>query len=256
MAEADISTPVVEVCGLGRRFGKIAAVEAISFMVAPGEMFALIGPNGAGKSSLMKMLTTLLPPTSGTARIAGYDVRHQAGLVRRHIGYVPQLPSSDTELTGAENMMLSARLYLIPPEERAVRIAEALARMELIPVKDRRVGTYSGGMMRRLEIAQSMLHRPAVLFLDEPTVGLDPSGRLAVWRDVRRINRDMGTAVIFSTHYMEEAAEMADRVALVSQGRLAAIGSVSELLAHYKVPSLDTLFTTVTGANFGAEAAL
>lgn len=244
--------PIVKTRGLGKRFGSIVAVEDISLEVAPGEIFALIGPNGAGKSTLMKMLTTLLPPSAGEARVAGYEVRREAARVRGHIGYVPQLPSADTELTGYENMLLSARLYLIPRREREERIARALAMMELTDAEDRPVSNYSGGMARRLEIAQSMLHEPEVIFLDEPTVGLDPNGRLAVWGHVRRLREEMDTSIIFSTHYMDEAEDLADRIALISAGRLAAIGSPAELKQRYHAPSLDALFTTLTGAELGS----
>ncbi|MDF0488892.1 ATP-binding cassette domain-containing protein [Sphingomonas sp. H39-1-10] len=246
--------PVVETHALGRRFGSVVAVADLSITIAPGETFALIGPNGAGKSSLMKMLTTLLPPTAGEARVAGYDITREPQQVRRHIGYVPQLPSADTELTGYENMLLSARLYLLPARERRPRIAEALALMELSDARDRAVGTYSGGMARRLEIAQSTLHRPAVLFLDEPTVGLDPNGRLAVWDHVRRLRRETGAAIVFSTHYMEEAEDLADRVALISRGRLAAVGTVAELKNAHGAASLDALFTKLTGAALSPTA--
>ncbi|HSR00102.1 MAG TPA: ATP-binding cassette domain-containing protein [Sphingomicrobium sp.] len=245
---------VVSAERLGRQFGAINAVSSVSFEVSAAETFALIGPNGAGKSTLMKMLTTLLPPTSGTALVAGYDIKRQPGQVRRHIGYVPQLPSADTELTGAENLLLSARLYLIPPAERPSRIAEAVAMMELSDAINRSVHTYSGGMLRRLEIAQSMLHRPAVLFLDEPTIGLDPNGRLAVWQHVQQLKEEIGTAIVFTTHYMDEAEEIADRVALVNEGRLVAIGDVDELLGCYNVNSLDALFTSLTGAKLAQEA--
>ena len=231
---------------MARRFGNVVAVEGVSFCVDAGETFALIGPNGAGKSTVMKMLTTLLPPTSGNAWVAGFDIRRQAARVRQHIGYVPQLPSADTELSGLENLRLSARLYLIPAHEREARIAKALEMMELTEAKDRPVGTYSGGMARRLEIAQSTLHRPAILFLDEPTVGLDPNGRQAVWDHVKRLRVETGAAVVFTTHYMEEAEQLADRVALVSRGRLAAIGTVAELKAQNGATSLDELFTRLT----------
>ena len=239
---------VVEAKALGRRFGAVVAVDTITLSVRASETFVLIGPNGAGKSTLMKMLTTLLPPSTGTARVAGFDIERQPSRVRQHIGYVPQLPSADTELTGSENMLLSARLYLIPARERGARIGAALDMMGLTDAKDRPVTTYSGGMVRRLEIAQSTLHHPAVLFLDEPTVGLDPNGRQTVWQHVRRLRSETGAAVIFSTHDMEEAAEMADRVGLVSRGRLAALGTVTELKEQYGAASLDALFSRLTGA--------
>jgi ABC-2 type transport system ATP-binding protein len=245
--------PIIEVEGLTRRFGQLLAVDHVSFTIAPGETFALIGPNGAGKSTLMKMLTTMLPPSSGRAAIAGFDVAREAQKVRSHIGYVPQLLSADGELTGQENMLLSARLYLIPRPERGPRIAAALKMMGLTEAKDRLVRTYSGGMARRLEIAQSTLHRPAVLFLDEPTVGLDPGGRRAVWEHVRELRREIGSAVVFSTHYMDEAEEVADRIALISEGRLAALGAPAELKGRLGPnASLDDVFTELTGVRIGA----
>ena len=166
--------PAIAVERLTRAFGDRVVVRDVSFAVRPGEIFGLIGPNGAGKSTLVKMLTTMLPPTSGGARIDGLDVVRDAQKVRGRIGYVPQLLSADGALTGYENLFLSARLYLIPRREREARIDAALREMELEDAKDRLVQTFSGGMIRRLEIAQSMLHNPAVLFMDEPTVGLDP----------------------------------------------------------------------------------
>jgi ABC-2 type transport system ATP-binding protein len=162
---------------LWRKFGDFAAVAEVTIAVRRGEIFGLIGSNGAGKSTLVKMLTTLLPPTAGSATVAGYDIAREAAEVRRHIGYVPQLLSTDGSLTGYENMKLSARLYAVPRRERKRRIAEALGTLGLGDATDRLVQHYSGGMIRRLEIAQSMLHRPTILFMDEPTVGLDPLAR-------------------------------------------------------------------------------
>jgi ABC-2 type transport system ATP-binding protein len=247
---------VVEARDLTRRFGPVLAVDHVSLSIAPGEVFALIGPNGAGKSTLMKMFTTMLPPTSGQVIIAGLDVAKAPQRVRRHIGYVPQVLSADGELTGYENMLLSARLYLIPAAERASKVAAALAMMGLTEAKDRLVQTYSGGMARRLEIAQSTLHRPAVLFMDEPTVGLDPGGRRAVWAHVRDLRREIGAAVVFSTHYMDEAEEVCDRLALISDGKVAAIGTPAELKARLGGDAtLDDVFnqlTTVSGELGGA----
>jgi ABC-2 type transport system ATP-binding protein len=248
-ADGQGSSPVVDVRGLTRRFGRLVAVDRVSFEIRPGEIFALIGPNGAGKSTLMKMLTTMLPPSAGSASIAGFDVARQPQKVRERIGYVPQRLSADGELTGYENMVLSARLYLIPPQTRRARIDAALALMDLTEAKDRLVSTYSGGMARRLEVAQSTLHGPAVLFLDEPTVGLDPGGRRAVWRHVRELRDRIGAAVVFSTHYMEEVEEEAERVALVARGRLAAVGSPAELKAAQGADaSLEEVFTALTQA--------
>ncbi len=245
--------PIVEVDGLTRRFGALVAVDHVSLQIHTRETFALIGPNGAGKSTLMKMLTTMLPPTSGRATIAGFDVAREPQAVRAHIGYVPQLLSADGDLSGQENMLLSARLYLIPRAERRTRVARALAMMGLTEAKDRLVRTYSGGMARRLEIAQSTLHRPAVLFMDEPTVGLDPAGRRAVWRHVAELRAQIGAAVVFSTHYMDEAEEVCDRLALIHKGRIAAMGTPAELrAASGPDATLDDVFNDLTGARISA----
>jgi ABC-2 type transport system ATP-binding protein len=249
----DRPNPIVDVRALTRRFGALVAVDRVSFAIEAGEIFALIGPNGAGKSTLMKMLTTMLPPTSGQALVAGFDVARQPAAVRAHIGYVPQLLSADGELTGEDNLRLSARLYLIPGHERAARIAAALEMVGLTEAKDRLVRTYSGGMARRLEIAQSTLHRPAVLFMDEPTVGLDPGGRRAVWKHVQALRAGIGAAVVFSTHYMDEAEEVAGRIGLISGGRLAALGTAAELKAAQGADAtLDDVFTQLTGQQIAA----
>src|SRR4051812_35154265 len=173
-------TPAVAAAALTRRFGDVVAVDGIDLEIPRGDAFGLVGPNGAGKTTTIKMLITLLPPTAGRAVVAGHDVVQESALVRRRIGYVPQLLSADGALTGAENLRLSARLFHIPSSERESQIAEALSFMGLRDAADRVVRTYSGGMIRRLELAQAMLHRPEVLFLDEPTVGLDPVAREAV----------------------------------------------------------------------------
>ena len=251
-ASAANSGPIVEAQALTRRFGDVIAVDRVSFSIAPGETFGLIGPNGAGKSTLMKMLTTMLPPTSGRATVAGFDVAQQQQQVRAHIGYVPQLLSADGELSGYENMLLSARLYLIPTSERARKVEAALEMMDLTDAKDRLVRTYSGGMARRLEVAQSTMHRPAVLFMDEPTVGLDPGGRRTVWAHVAQLRAEIGAAIVFSTHYMDEAEEVCDRIALISAGRLAALGAPAALRAAQGAnATLDDVFTALTGTRIG-----
>jgi len=239
---------VVVTHDLTRRFGDVIAVDRVTFSIAAGEIFALIGPNGAGKSTLIKMLTTLLPPSGGTAKVVGFDIAKAPAQVRRHIGYVPQLLSSDRELTGYENLVLSARLYLVPPAERAARIEDAIAMMGLGEARGRLVGEYSGGMLRRLEIAQSTLHRPSILFLDEPTVGLDPGGRHTVWEHVRRLNRERGTAVLLTTHYMDEAEALCHRVAMIYGGRLKAIGTPGDLKARYAPGrTLDDVYQVLIG---------
>lgn len=248
------SPAIVEVDGLSKRFGDLRALDGVSFRVQPEEVFGLIGPNGAGKSTLMKVLTTLSRPTSGRAAVAGFDVVRDAAAVRRSIGYVPQLPSADGELTGYENLLLAARLYLVPRRERGDRIAQALDLMGLTDAADRPAQTYSGGMLRRLEIAQSTLHSPRVIFLDEPTVGLDPAGRAIVWERMRRLRRQTGATVILSTHYMDEAEALCGRVALIDRGRLAALGTPAELRRRAgPKATLDDVFLELAGVKLGGD---
>jgi ABC-2 type transport system ATP-binding protein len=238
---------VIETKALSRRFGAFTAVDEVSFTVSRGEIFGLIGPNGAGKSTLIKMLTTLLPPTSGSALVAGYDIVRDAAEVRRHIAYVPQLLSADGSLTGYENMLLSARLYGVPRSERAARIDGSLTRMGLKDAAHRLAGSYSGGMIRRLEIAQSLLHRPTVLFLDEPTVGLDPAARETVWERVLELRDRYRRTMIVTSHHMDEINEFCDRIALINHGRIATIGSPAQLKARLGPnATLDDVFMTLT----------
>ncbi len=221
----------IETAALTRRFGDLVAVDRLDLAIPAGTIFGLLGSNGAGKSTTLKMLTTLLPPSGGSARVAGYDVVTQARQVRGRIGYVPQLLSADAALTGRENLELSARLYGIPRSERRQRLAEALAFMDLTDVGDALVRKYSGGMIRRLEIAQALLHRPAVVFLDEPTVGLDPVARQAVWTRLRELRSRSATTVLLTTHDMEEAESLCQSVALMHMGRLVAQGTPESLEA-------------------------
>ncbi|HMK67162.1 MAG TPA: ATP-binding cassette domain-containing protein, partial [Stellaceae bacterium] len=188
-----------------------------------------IGPNGAGKSTLTKMLTTLLPPTSGSASVAGFDIARHSREARRHLGYVPQTISADGTLTGYENLLLSCGLYGISRGEQSLRIEEALATLGLKDVAARLAGHYSGGMLRRLEIAQSILHRPTVLFMDEPTVGLDPTARRAVWSHLQGLRSVLRTTMIITTHYLDEVEELCDHVAMIAQGRIVAQGTPAEL---------------------------
>jgi len=220
---------VLETQGLTRRFGSLIAADKFTVQVDGGEMFGLVGPNGAGKSTVIKMLTTLLPPTSGNASIAGYDILRHAPDVRRVIGYVPQLLSADGSLTGYENLLIFAKLYNLPRDERKKRIQEALDFMGLADVADKLAHNYSGGMIRRLEIAQSMLHRPKVLFLDEPTVGLDPIARTSVWEHINKLRDNYGTTILLTTHYMEEADALCTRVAVMHLGKVVAIGTPTTL---------------------------
>lgn len=240
---------VLETKALTRRFGMLTAVDGLTISVESGEVFGLLGPNGAGKTTAIKMLTTLLPPTSGNAKVAGFDIIHHATEVRRVIGYVPQLVSADGTLTGYENLLIFAKLYDIPRSERTDRVREALEFMGLTEVGDKLVRNYSGGMIRRLEIAQSMLHRPSILFLDESTVGLDPVARNGVWEHIQRLRADYGTAIFLTTHYMQEADDLCNRVAIMHLGKVAAIGTPAQLKASLGKTdaTLDDAFAHYTG---------
>jgi len=224
-----MSDVILDIRGLTRRFGQLTAVDSMTLTVRAGEIFGLLGSNGAGKTTAIKMLTTLLTPTSGDADVAGFSITTQPVGVRRAIGYVPQMLSVDGSLTGYENLLLFAKLYDLPHDERKNRIGEALAFMGLTSDSDRLVAEYSGGMVRRLEIAQSTLHRPQVLFLDEPTVGLDPIARDAVWKHLLDVRAHHGTTLFLTTHYLEEAEEHCDRIAIMHAGKVAALGTCKEL---------------------------
>jgi len=243
-----VVTPVLEMRALTRRFGDVTAVDALTIDVQAGQVFGLLGSNGAGKTTVIKMLTTLLPPTSGIARVAGFDIRKQAARVRRVIGYVPQMISADGTLTGYENLLIFAKLYDIPRREREARIAEALALMELTEAAGRLVREYSGGMIRRLEIAQAMLHRPPVLFLDEPTVGLDPIARNSVWDRLERLRADFDTTIVLTTHLMEEADVLCQEIAILHRGALATSGSPAALKASVAPDAtMDDVFVRYAG---------
>lgn len=243
-----MSKVILEAKNLTKKFGDLIAVDSISFSVEAGEVFGVVGPNGAGKTTTIKMFTTLLPPTSGMALVAGRDVVRQASSVRRIIGYVPQLLSADGSLTAYENLLVFAKLYDIPAKEREKRISDSLHFMGLADSADKLVRSYSGGMIRRLEIAQAVLHRPHVLFLDEPTVGLDPVARDTVWKYVGAL-AEQGTTVVMTTHYMEEADTMCSNVAIMNHGKIAAIGSPADLKASIGVDgaNLDRVFEFYVG---------
>jgi len=244
---------VIATAALTRRFEALVAVDRLDLEVRRGVIFGLLGPNGAGKTTTIKMLTTLLPPTSGSARVAGYDVAARPREVRRHIGYVPQLVSADGGLTGRENLTLSAKLYGIPRAERRERIGAALDFMGLAAAADQLVRTYSGGMIRRLELAQAMLHQPAVLFLDEPTVGLDPLARRAVWERLEELRSRRGTAILLTTHDMEEADTLCDELGIMHQGRVAALGTPEELKGRIgPEATLDDVFAHIAGGTIEA----
>ena len=221
----------VEVQELTKQFGDFTAVNALSFNVEHGEVFGLLGPNGAGKSTLIRMLTTLVPPTSGTARINGFDVVREANQVRQCIGVIPQAMTSDLDLSAQENMTIFAKLYGIPREKRRQSIVELLKAVDLEQWADKPVKMFSGGMRRRLEIARGLVHEPRIFFLDEPTTGLDPVSRVAVWEMLSRLKSQRDLTILLTTHYMDEADKLCDRIAIVDHGKLVALDSPLKLKA-------------------------
>lgn len=240
----------IEVRNLVKRFGDHEAVAGISFAVEEGEVFGLLGPNGAGKTTTIRILATLLPPTAGQIKVEGIDCSRQGALVRRLIGYVPQVLSADSSLTGYENLLFLAKLLRIPKREREQRIREILALLNLQEAASRLVRQYSGGMVRRLEIGQAILHRPRVLILDEPTVGLDPVARHTVWKALELLREETGLTILITTHYMEEAEALCRRVAIMDRGRIAVQGTPAELKARTGNPqaTLEDVFTCFTGS--------
>ena len=241
--------PIVSVHNLVKKFGDLAAVNGISLEVNEGELFAFLGPNGAGKTTTIKMLITLLAPTSGNAAVCGLDVRKQASEVRHVIGYVPQLISVDGTLTAHENLMLMARLYGVPRAERKKRVIDILSFLQLADHSQALVRTFSGGMIRKLEVGQAIVHHPRVLFLDEPTTGLDPIAKQSVWEHLLELRKQFGTTIFFTTHNMDEAAETADRVAIMDAGKISTIGTVSELTSKVgkEDATLEDAFILFTG---------
>jgi ABC-2 type transport system ATP-binding protein len=246
----------IEATGLEREFkGGIKAVAGVDLQVSDGEIFGFLGPNGAGKSTIIRILTTLLRPTAGTAQVAGYDVVKDAPAVRRRIGVALQDAAIDPFMTGRELLHLQAVLHGISRHDGRLRAQALLEQVELTDASDRRVGTYSGGMRRRLDLALSLVHEPVVLFLDEPTTGLDPHSRLTVWNEVRRLNRERGTTVFLTTQYLEEADQLSSRIAIIDQGRIVAQGTPAELKASVGVPTL-TVTLGHPEQRAAAEAAL
>jgi ABC-2 type transport system ATP-binding protein len=219
---------VIQVEHLTKKFDEVVAVNDISFTVNEGESFGFLGPNGAGKTTTIRILTTLIPPTSGKARIAGLDVTRHSNAVREKIGIIFQDPSLDERLTAYENLYFHAALYRVPSREIRPRIDKALAMVELTGSRDKIVKTFSGGMKRRLEIARGFLHMPRVLFLDEPTIGLDPQTRKVIWEYINELKRDFGVTLFLTTHYMEEA-DGSDRVGIIHQGRIVSLDSPERL---------------------------
>ncbi len=229
---------VVDVRALTKRFGPFTAVDAISFAVEEGEVFGLLGPNGAGKSTLIRMLTTLVPPSGGTAAVANCDVARDPSGVRRAIGVIPQNLTSDLDLSVEENLVIFAKLYGVPRARRGALIAELLEAVQLTDWADRPVKFLSGGMRRRVEIARGLVHQPRILFLDEPTTGLDPVSRMAVWEMVRKIKATQDLTVLLTTHYLDEADRLCDRVAIVDRGHLVALDTPTALKASVPGKSL------------------
>jgi ABC-2 type transport system ATP-binding protein len=243
----DRAEQVVLVEGLVVRFGEVEAVAGVSFDVGAGEVFGLLGPNGAGKTTTIRVLTTLLRPDEGRAVVAGHDVVREGLAVRQVLGYVPQAISIDGALTAHENLEFYGRATGVPKRERRERIAEAVDAMQLASFLDRLGRTLSGGMLRRLEIATALLKQPRVLFLDEPTVGLDPTARRLVWERLEILRAEAGTTVLVTTHQMEEAERQCDRIAIMDRGAIAAIGSPEELRRRFGAAVLEDVFTEVTG---------
>ena len=244
---SDQAKPAVLIDCLVVRYGGFTAVDEISLAVAPGEVFGLLGPNGAGKTTTLRVLTTLLAPSAGEACVAGFDVRSDALAVRASIGYVPQAISVDAALTAAENLEFYARVTGVPRRERRARIAEAVDAMELEEMLELLASSLSGGMLRRLEIATALLARPSVLFLDEPTVGLDPTARRLVWDCLHALRNNFGTTIVVTTHMMEEAERHTDRLAIMDRGRIVASGTAESLSAEHGGDALEDVFTAVTG---------
>lgn len=245
----------VACAGLVHAFGETNAVDGLDLTVREGEVFGLLGPNGAGKTTAIRCITTLLPVPAGTVRVFGHDAARERMAVRRLLGYVPQQLSADSGLTGRENVALFARVFDVPRRERAERVAQALGAVGLADAADRLAGTYSGGMVRRLELAQALVSAPRLLILDEPTIGLDPIARTGVWEHINAVRAATGMTVLVTTHYMDEADQYCDRVGLMHRGRVRALGTPGELRAGLAerhgagtLPTLEDVFRDVAGS--------
>jgi ABC-2 type transport system ATP-binding protein len=246
---------MISVKNLTKTYGDFKAVDDISFEVTAGEIFAFLGPNGAGKSTTIKMLTTLVQPTSGSMTLNGHDPVKHPEQVRRTFGIVFQDPSLDDELTAWENMEFHGVLYDVPDKLRHERIDQLLEFVDLSDRKNNLVKEFSGGMKRRLEIARGLLHHPKIIFLDEPTLGLDPQTRNHMWDYLKKLNESEGTTIFFTTHYMEEADKIAQRIAIIDHGKIISIGSSDELKKKTNAKSLEEAFLTLTGKTIRDEAA-
>ena len=244
---------IISVSGLTKKFKDFVAVDNISFDVKRGEIFAFLGPNGAGKSTTIKMLTTLMQPTSGKVMINGHNPAKNKDAVRMSFGIVFQDPSLDSELTALENMQYHAILFKVPKEIRKIRVEELLRFVELWERRNDMVKTFSGGMKRRLEVARGLLHHPRIMFLDEPTLGLDPQTRSHIWSYLKDISQKEDMTVFFTTHYMEEAEKVAQRIAIIDHGKIVAIGSASDLEKQTGTDSLEEAFIAITGNTIREE---
>ncbi|GAA2431861.1 ATP-binding cassette domain-containing protein [Streptomyces mauvecolor] len=247
--------------GLEYAFGETRAVDGLDLSVATGEVFGLLGPNGAGKTTAIRCITTLLPVPAGRIRVFGHDAARERMAVRRLLGYVPQQLSADAGLTGRENVALFARVFDVPRKERARRVAQALYAVDLTEAADRMARTYSGGMIRRLELAQALVSAPRLLMLDEPTIGLDPIARTSVWEHIDTVRRATGMTVLVTTHHMDEADQYCDRLALMHRGRIRALGTPQGLKSELREcrgpgdppPTLEDVFRDVAGRGLDSE---
>src|SRR5579862_5301717 len=246
---------MIRVQNLVKKFGEFTAVDNISFEVSQGEIFAFLGPNGAGKTTTIKMLTTLLKPTGGSVELDGLDPQKQQNEARRRFGIVFQDPSLEWEMTAYENMEIHGVLYHVPRKLRVERTEQLLKLFELWERRSDFVKNFSGGMLRRLEIARGLLHTPKILFLDEPTLGLDPQSRNQLWTHVKHLNATEKTTVFLTTHYMDEADRVAHRIAIMDHGKIVATGTSAELKAQTKTDSLEAAFLSLTGNSLRDEAA-
>ena len=248
VATAETVTQAVDCVDLSYQFATHLAVDHVNLSIAPGEMYGLLGPNGAGKTTTIRMITTLLTPATGSVRVFGIDAAARPMLVRRVIGYVPQALSADANLTGIENVELFARLFDVPRRSRKQRVSDALEAMGLTEAASRLAGTYSGGMIRRLELAQSLISAPRLLILDEPTVGLDPIARGVVWEYITKLRAEHQMTVLMTTHYMDEADAYCDRISLMHRGKIRVTGSPASLRAGLgDEATLDDVFRHYTG---------
>jgi ABC-2 type transport system ATP-binding protein len=250
------NNPVISARNVKKYFGEIKAVDDISFEVEAGEIFAFLGPNGAGKSTTISMLTTMLRPTSGKLILNHHDVTKEQDSARKSFGIVFQDPALEEELTAYENMVVHAVLYGIPKTEQQARIKDLLELVDLWSRKDSYVKTYSGGMRRRLEIARGLLHHPKILFLDEPTLGLDTQTRNLMWDYVQKLRDSEGMTIFFTTHYLDEAEEVADRIAIIDHGKIVATGTTKELAKKTKTKSLEEAYLELTGRTVRDETSV